>query len=259
MTLKIISRALCICFLVLAASCKKDTTATKKSIIEGLAEVPESEWGAFGSDLENVKFFDKDGTELSEEQTDIYFSEGAQPKLYADENGILKLGILSPPTEAEKKAMEEMMADFEAEEAKLQEAVGNPAKTFDLVDYDGNRVTSEGLEGKITVVNFWFKECKPCIQEMPELNELVSAFKENENVQFLAFSLTEKDRLPSFFEKHSFDYRIIPDSHSYAREYGITGYPTNMIIDQKGNVAFLKTGFIPGIANNIKEEVQKLL
>lgn len=259
MTFKTVCKALCICFLVVTASCKNDTTETEKSILEGLAEVPESEWGAFGSELDKLKFFDRDGTELSEEQTEIYFSGGAKPKLYADENGLLKLGILAPPTEEEKMLMEEMMAQFEAEETKLQEVIGNPAKAFDVEDYDGNQITSEVLQGKITVVNFWFKECKPCIQEMPELNELVSTFKENENVQFLAFSLTEKDRLSSFFEKHIFEYRIIPDSHSYATEYGITGYPTNMIIDQQGNVAFLKTGFIPGIAETIKEEVQKLL
>lgn len=259
MIFKTTLKALVICFLLLIASCKNDTAGTEKSIIEGLTEVPQSEWGAFGSELDKVKFFDRDGTELSEEQKDIYFSEGAQPKLYTDENGILKMGLLAPPTKEEKKVMAEMKAQFEAEEAKLQDAIGNPAKAFDLLDYEGNRLTSEMLKGKITVVNFWFKECKPCIQEMPELNELVSSFKQNENVQFLAFSLTKKDKLPSFFEKHTFDYQIIPDSHSYAREYGITGYPTNMVIDQEGNIAFLRTGFIPGIADNIKKEVQKIL
>ncbi|MFC4635903.1 TlpA family protein disulfide reductase [Dokdonia ponticola] len=250
---------ICICFLMLITSCKNDTTATEKSIIEGLTEVPQSEWGAFGTELDNLKFFDRDGTELSEEETDIYLSSGAQPKLYTDENDILKLGIIEPPTEEEKKVMEEMMARFQAEEEKLQESIGTPAWRFDLVDYDGKRVTSDDLKGKVTVVNFWFKECKPCIQEMPELNELVSSFKSNENVQFFGFSTTEKDQLPSFFEKHDFDYRIIPDSQSYAMATGVTGYPTNMIIDQQGNITFLKTGFIPGIAENIKKEIQKLL
>ena len=259
MIFKITLQTICVCFLLTMASCKNKTTETENSFIDGLTEVPESEWGTFGSELDTVKFFDRDGTELSEEQTEIYFSGGAKPKLYTDEKGILKLGFLAAPTEEEKKLMEEMRAQFRAQEAKLQDAVGKPAIAFDLLDYDGNRITSESLKGKVTVVNFWFKECKPCIQEMPELNELVSTLKTNQNVQFLAFSLTEKDQLPSFFKKHTFDYRIIPNSQSYAAENGITGYPTNMIIDQQGNIAFLKTRVIPGIADQIKEEIEALL
>jgi peroxiredoxin len=241
------------------ASCKNDKKEESTSFLEGLTVIPESEWGQYGEELDDVTFYSAEGVVLEEEQLDAYFSEGSQPVLYKDADEKLVLGVVGAASEDQKTAMEAMVAKFQEQEAKLQEAIGTPAKAFDLVDYEGNRVTSEDLKGKVTVVNFWFKECKPCIQEMPELNELVSDFKSNENVQFLGFSTTAKKRLPSFFEKHAFDYRVIPDSQPYARENGVTGYPTNMIIDQEGNIAFLRTGFIPGIAENIKEEIERLL
>lgn len=259
MKTKTILQALCLCFLLAVASCKNDKTKESVSFLEGLTEIPEMEFGKYAEELDKVTFYSTEGEVLEEEQLNGYFSEGAQPVLYKDTDGKLVLGVVAPPTEEQKKAMKAMMAQFEAEEAKLQEAVGSPAKPFDLVDYEGNQITSNELKGKITVVNFWFKECKPCIHEMPELNELVETYKNNANVQFIGFSTTAKDRLPSFFKKHKFDYRIVPDSQSYAMQNGVTGFPTNMVIDQEGNIAFLKTGFIPGIAENIKAEIEKLL
>ena len=259
MNSKRILQTVCVCFFLVIASCKNDKKENSTSFLEGLTVIPEMEWGQYGEELDDVTFYSAEGVLLEEEQLEEYFSTGSQPVLYKDADEKLVLGVVGPASEEQKNAMEEMMAQFEAQEAKLQEAIGTPAKAFDLIDYDGNRITSEDLKGKVTVVNFWFKECKPCIQEMPELNELVSSFKSNENVQFLGFSTTAKDRLPSFFEKHAFDYRVIPDSQPYAMENGVTGYPTNMIIDKEGNIAFLKTGFIPGIAENIKEEIEELL
>lgn len=259
MNFKIILQTLCVCFLLVAASCKNDKKENATSFLEGLTVIPESEWGQYGEELDAVTFYSEEGIVLEEEQLEEYFSGGSQPVLYKDANEKLILGVVGLATEEQKKAMEAMMAQFEAEEAKLQEAVGTPAKPFDLVDYDGNQVTSDELKGKVTVVNFWFKECKPCIHEMPELNKLVETYKDNANVQFIGFSTTAKDRLPSFFEKHNFEYRIVPDSQPYAMENGVTGYPTNMVIDQEGNIAFLKTGFVPGIAESIKEEIEALL
>lgn len=259
MKFKTILYTLCLCFLLVLASCKNGETEKTTSFLEGLTEIPEAEFGKYAAELEKVVFYSAEGVILEEEELNGYFSEGARPVLYKDEQGKLSLGVVGPPSEDQKDAMASMMARFEAEEAKLQEAIGTPAKPFDLIDYEGNQVTSNELKGKITVVNFWFKECKPCIQEMPELNELVETYKDNANVQFIGFSTTAKDRLPSFFEKHNFDYRIVPDSQSYAMQNGVTGYPTNMIIDQEGNITFLKTGFIPGIAQNIKAEIENLL
>lgn len=259
MKTKVTLQTLCLCCLLLTISCKNDKTDKTTSFLEGLTEIPENEWGTYGEELDKVEFYSTEGVLLEEEQSRGYFSEGSQPVLYKDTDGKLVLGVVAPAAEEQKKTMKAMMAQFEAEEAKLQEAVGTPAKPFDLIDYEGKQITSDELKGKVTVVNFWFKECKPCIQEMPELNKLVETYKDNSDVQFIGFSTTIKNHLPSFFEKHNFDYRIVPDSQPYAMENGVTGYPTNMVIDQEGNIAFLKTGFVPGIADSIKEEIEALL
>jgi cytochrome oxidase Cu insertion factor (SCO1/SenC/PrrC family) len=36
----------------------------------------------------------------------------------------------------------------------------------------GKRITAKSLRGKVTLLNFWFAACPPCITEMPMLNRL---------------------------------------------------------------------------------------
>ncbi|WP_299767323.1 TlpA disulfide reductase family protein [uncultured Dokdonia sp.] len=245
--------------LFILVSCKNETTTNKTSFLDGLTEIPNEEMESLSFEIEDVTFYNAEGDSLTQDEAMEYLNGGSFPKLYKNEDGEVSVGILAPPSEEQKAEMMKMMAQFEEQEAKLQESVGQPLPKFDLVDYEGKQITSEELKGKVTVVNFWFKECKPCIHEMPELNELVATYKDNPSVQFIGFSTTAKDRLPSFFEKHSFDYRIVPDSQSYAMQNGITGYPTNIVVDQEGNITFLRTGFVSGIAETIKENIENLL
>ena len=54
----------------------------------------------------------------------------------------------------------------------------SPFKNFSGKDFDGNSV-DESLFSKnaVTVVNFWFTGCKPCVAELSKLNELNDAIK----------------------------------------------------------------------------------
>lgn len=53
-----------------------------------------------------------------------------------------------------------------------------PLEIFSGMDFDGNSV-DESLfsENAVTVLNFWFTGCKPCVAELPKLNELNDAIK----------------------------------------------------------------------------------
>jgi thiol-disulfide isomerase/thioredoxin len=52
-------------------------------------------------------------------------------------------------------------------------------------------------EDEILIVNFWGTWCKPCIEEIPDLNGIVEEYK-NEKVRFIAFSDEHPDRLGIF-------------------------------------------------------------
>ena len=49
---------------------------------------------------------------------------------------------------------------------------------FSGEDFDGNKVDDSLFSGNaVTVVNFWFTGCKPCVAELSKLNELNDAIK----------------------------------------------------------------------------------
>ncbi len=52
--------------------------------------------------------------------------------------------------------------------------------SFETVDLDGNPIKSEALfaQNKVTMINIWATTCGPCIEEMPELEEMNQEFKQ---------------------------------------------------------------------------------
>ena len=54
----------------------------------------------------------------------------------------------------------------------------SPFKSFSGKDFDGNSVDESLFSNNaVTVVNFWFTGCKPCVAELSKLNELNDAIK----------------------------------------------------------------------------------
>ena len=51
-------------------------------------------------------------------------------------------------------------------------------RNFSGEDFDGNKVDDSLFSGNaVTVVNFWFTGCKPCVAELSKLNELNDTIK----------------------------------------------------------------------------------
>ena len=99
---------------------------------------------------------------------------------------------------------------------------------------------------------------KPCVIEMPELNEIVQKYK-SEEVVFLAFALNEQPKIESFLKKHAFDYSILPDSGAVIGDYKIKSYPAHIILDQNSKIAFSTRGLSNSTASEIDEAIEGLI
>ena len=53
-----------------------------------------------------------------------------------------------------------------------QSKYGTDYPAFKVVTLSGDTVTEKELRGKVTLINFWFESCAPCMAEMPALNDL---------------------------------------------------------------------------------------
>ncbi len=106
---------------------------------------------------------------------------------------------------------------------------------------DGTRISADTLKNKILVVNFWATWCKPCLNEIPDLNQLVLDNKDKDNILFLAIATSERDhpaRLSDFFKKVPFLFEhLAPESGVvFYPEVEELRYPTTLIYDASGTL-----------------------
>lgn len=120
---------------------------------------------------------------------------------------------------------------------------GEEFPAFSAADINNNKINTKDLKGKILVLNFWFINCPPCRKEMPELNALVNDYSADSNVVFVGIALDPENALKVFLKETSFNYKVVGYGRSIARNYSIEAFPTNVIVDKEGKVAFHVKGY----------------
>lgn len=137
--------------------------------------------------------------------------------------------------------------------AIITNGIAQKITDFEATTITGEQIKLSELKGKIVVLNFWFKACKPCIIEIPYLQKLTEKYKDK-NVVFLALCTDDEETLKSFLVNEKFDYKHIANARSIAQKWGVQGYPTNIVIDEKGNIVLNEKGLM--IVNNAPETPQ---
>lgn len=120
----------------------------------------------------------------------------------------------------------------------------------------GQAFNTATLKDKVIVTNFWFTACRPCIQEMPDLNKLYQKYQANPNVAFVALSTDDKERTTKFLTKKEFKYPIIADAANQATAFSVSDFPTNMII-KNDKVLLRMEGYSPKIFDELDKVIQE--
>ena len=133
-------------------------------------------------------------------------------------------------------------ADKMAEQSSMQKF---PA--FEGKDLDGNTVKSEELfsGNAVTVVNFWFTTCNPCVGELAELDALNKELAEKGGalIGVNTFTLdgdeTAISEAKDVLAKKGATYQnVYFDSDGEAGKFttNIFAYPTTYVVDRNGNI-----------------------
>lgn len=119
----------------------------------------------------------------------------------------------------------------------LKELVGCQAPDFSVETIDGETISLSELTGSVIVMNFWFMGCKPCIEEMPLLNDLVEKYQNDKKIIFLSFARDSKeDIVAKFLPKYDFKYEIVSGKYDITRKYCVQPNPVHFVIDRSGKV-----------------------
>ena len=229
-----------------AASQQASTSETGKSENELIAE--ENDILAANNALWEKVFASMDknvtDTTLSSNYGDILMSalDHAKDQFTDEEYAALK-------ADADKiREIEAQIAALPQDEAASQ-SMTQTASTFPQFegkDLDGNSVSSSLFaDNAFTVVNFWFSGCKPCVDEMDDLNALNQRIQEQGgevigiNTETLDGNADNIAAARQILEQAGAAFRnIYFDSASDTAKFalGIMAFPTTCVVDRQGNI-----------------------
>ena len=135
---------------------------------------------------------------------------------------------------AEEERIEAEAAEKEA--AKKQEA-GLEAPVFTLNDLEGKPLALTSLRGKYVILDFWGSWCVWCIKGFPQMKEYYQKYKGKFEILGIDCNDTE-DKWKAAVKKHELPWLHVycPKESTLLSDYGITGFPTKIIIGPDGKI-----------------------
>ena len=239
-----------------------ETTIETKIHSEGLIAISSEDFMSrkLRFDNENYAFYDSSNKKLRPEEAEEKFKSGMyKVEAFVNDNDVFKLAYL---TKIKEEKMQEMTQNLQNQSASFDAAFkGKPLPDFIFKDILGNTYTPEDIKGKVVIINLWFINCAPCVEEMPELNKLVKEYENNKDVLFLALTLDEKGpSLNKFLDTHVFNYNIVPDSQDYImNKLQVNSFPTHIVLDKNSNVVFTLSYYTPQVGELIKSSINSFL
>lgn len=122
-----------------------------------------------------------------------------------------------------------------------------PAPDFELKDTHGKLFWLKDYRGRILLLDFWPSWCKPCIENFPEIKDMVKKFQ-GKSFDIVGINLDDAERLGNAFkiiEKYGLDWRHVADGKGYFQPiwqvYGVLperrmAFPLYVVIDAEGLV-----------------------
>jgi peroxiredoxin len=135
---------------------------------------------------------------------------------------------------------------------------------FELQSVEGDSVRlSEHLGREVVLLAFWDTWCEPCKAELPHLDRIYRAHKDE---GFTVFAIAMDDpstamMVAPYAHEKGFAFDVLLDSSGRAANLYNTHKtaPYTVIISRDGTIASQTTGFEPASVKKLEEQIEKLL
>ncbi|HEX4374736.1 MAG TPA: TlpA disulfide reductase family protein, partial [Puia sp.] len=108
------------------------------------------------------------------------------------------------------------------------------------------------LKDQVVLIDFWIKNCGPCIESVPHLVELQNKFR-NSHFKLISINAYDsKEDVSWFCKKHNANYPVLLNGKPVAAQYGVGAFPAFFIIDKTRKIIYANTGFSESAQSEIE-------
>ncbi len=135
---------------------------------------------------------------------------------------------------------------------KLKDTKGKPFDTKNMTN-----------DGKPYIINFWATWCKPCIQELVNINETYTQWQKESGIKIYAVSIDDSrnsKRVAPFVNGRGWNYEVLLDVNSdLKRAMNVNNPPHTFLVDGKGNIVWEHNGYAQGDEKTLYKKYKELL
>lgn len=152
---------------------------------------------------------------------------------------------------------------FPAENLDEEGAFEGNLNEFTTADINGKEVTQDMLKNyDITMVNIWTTWCGFCVEEMPDLAKLYENLPENVNMITICGDAADEPELTKEILTSANAEFTTLEGNAELEECllnSVTGFPTTIFVDSKGNIVGIPQVGAPGGEGEIVEGYMNLI
>lgn len=140
--------------------------------------------------------------------------------------------------------------------------IGRPSPDWTTTDLEENPRSLEDYRGQVVLLDFWYRGCGWCIRAMPQIKQLAGDFA-GRNVAVLGINNDDNlDDARFVIEKLGLNYPTLQNDvpgGSIDAKYKVNLWPTLVVLDGKGIVRHIHTGYSPTLRHDLSEIIRELL
>jgi thiol-disulfide isomerase/thioredoxin len=196
--------------------------------------------------------------EAAENPSKLALSRSSAEYLLQQTNTRIIIPEIKEQLEKTVSALPEDFKDLIERTNRHSKLVNKPAPGWKVEDFSGEKHSLDDFLGNVILIDFWYRGCPWCIRALSSIEQVAKHF-EGKAAVILGMN-TDRNREDAIFVVQKKEPVFINLSgRSLIKKYGITNYPTFIIIDRKGLVHSIHIGYETDLAQKLIEIIESLL
>jgi cytochrome c biogenesis protein CcmG, thiol:disulfide interchange protein DsbE len=135
-----------------------------------------------------------------------------------------------------------------------------PSEDFSFSTLDSGTISKAGLRGKVVLLDFWASWCGPCRESVPAVADLHRKFADSPFEIVGISSDIDEDAWKQFIAANHMNWpETIDLDGKISKLFDVPGFPTYVVLDRDGAIAFRQTGFGSDSERDIAAAINRAL